>query len=71
MYCTWEHIAGMGICMQKDSLLWQPLLLHTHMYNSMHYNTRADKQGMVVRPQAWQNVGRCRDGENVFKVSAC
>ena len=30
---TWEHVAGMGICMQEDSLLWQPLFLHTHMYN--------------------------------------
>ena len=26
---------------------------------------------MVARLQARQNVGRCRDGENVFKVSAC
>ena len=37
----------------------------------LHYNIQAEKQGIVARPQAWQNVGRCRDGENVFKVSAC
>ena len=37
----------------------------------LHYNMQAEKQGMVARPQEGQNVGRCRDGENVFKVSAC
>ena len=26
---------------------------------------------MVARPQAQQNVARCRDGANVFKVSKC
>ena len=37
----------------------------------LHYNTQAEKQGTVARLQAQQNVGRCRDGENIFKVSAC
>ena len=59
----WKDIAGMGICMQQDSLLWQPMLLHMH--------AQAEKQGMVARPQVQQTVGRCRDGENVLKVSAC
>ena len=45
------------------------VIAHSHVY--LHYNTQAEKQGMVARSQASQNVGRCRDGENVFKVSAC
>ena len=45
------------------------VIAHSHVH--LHYNTQAEKQGMVARPQEQQNVGRCRDGEHVFKVSAC
>ena len=45
------------------------VIAHSHVH--LHYNTQAEKQGMVARPQVRQNVGRCRDGEIVFKVSAC
>ena len=44
-------------------------LAMAHSHVQLHYNTQVEKQGMVARLQAWQNAGRCRDGENVFKVS--
>ena len=43
------------------------VIAHSHVH--LHYNTQVEKQGMVARPQKRQNVSRCRDGENVFKVS--
>ena len=46
-------------------------LVIAHSHVQLHYNMQAEKQVMVARPQARQNVGRCRDGENIFKVSAC
>ena len=46
-------------------------LVIAHSHVQLHYNMQAEKQGMVARPQARHNVGRCRDGEIVFKVSAC
>ena len=34
-------------------------LVIAHSHVQLHYNM----QGMVARPQAGQNVGRCRDGD--------
>ena len=45
-------------------------LVIAHSHVQLHYNTQAEKQRMVARLLPRQNVGRCRDGENVFKVSA-
>ena len=44
------------------------MLLHTH--NCIN-NMQAEKKRMIARLQAQQNVARCRDGANVFKVSKC
>ena len=46
-------------------------LVIAHSHVQLHYNTQAEKQGMVARQQVRQNVARCSDGENVFKDSAC
>ena len=63
--CSWNgHMQAIG-----QSPVATVVITHSHV--QLHYNTQAEKQGIVARPQARQNVGRCRDGENVFKVSAC
>ena len=63
---TWEHVRSLNGHMHAPVAALA--IAHSHVH--LHYNTQAAKQGMVARPQAQQNVGRCRDGENVFKVSA-
>ena len=40
-------------------------------HSQLHNNMQVEKKRMVARPQAQQNVARCRDGANVFKVSKC
>ena len=42
-------------------------LVIAHSHVQLHYNTQAEKQEMVARPQARQNVGRCMDGETYSK----
>ena len=69
--CTWEHVRSLNGHMHAIGYVvscGNPIAIaHSHVH--LHYNTQAKKQGMVA--QARQNVGRCRDGENVFKVSTC
>ena len=64
-YSCSGHMHAIGYISPVASLV----IAHSHV--QLHYNMQAEKQGLVARPQARQNVGRCRDGENVLKVSAC
>ena len=78
---TWMYACSMVVNMYMGTCSWNG---HMHACNrivscgspcyctlQLHYNMQAEKQGMVARSQTRQNVGRCRDGENVFKVSEC
>ena len=63
--CSWDgHIHEI-----EQSPVATLVIAHAHV--QLYYNTQAEKQGIVAKPQARQNVGRCRDDENVFKISAC
>ena len=68
---TWKHVRSLNGRMYaiEESPVATLVIAHSHVH--LHYNTQVEKQGMLARPQVRQNVGRCRDGENVFNVSAC
>ena len=45
-------------------------LVIAHSHVQLHYNTQAEKQGMVARLQAQQNVGRCIRMVKMYSKSA-
>ena len=70
--CTWIYACNKVVYVHGNIWLeWAPVAVLVIAHSQLHYNAQVEKQGTVARPQAWENVGRCRDGENIFQVSTC